>query len=194
MFTSKGIKIFCNVVAIVVCVLSLASMLLGVLFLALNLTLNSIVPYVSLILVPVLIGGGFIFLILTIVWLYPLYAMAHISEKLESIEEMVADLAYGEEKEQDEERKTPITRDDKEEMPAKQMNHSEKDEKEVVEFINNKYNINLHLDDSFDDLQSKIQAIEDDSPRAMLLIKKVSAASNKSEVLSALQMHKVTHS
>ena len=98
MFTSKGIKFFCNIVAIVVCVLSIASILLGVLFLALNL----IEPYVSLLLVPVLIGGGFIFLILTIVLLYPLYAMAHMSEKLESIEDMVADLAYGKEEEQEE--------------------------------------------------------------------------------------------
>ncbi len=190
MFTSKGIKKFCNVVATIVFILAVCSMVLGIVFLLLNL----IDARISLIVPISLIVGGLVSAISLTFALYPLYAMAHMIEKLESIEEKVSVIANNSKKHQDEKRKTPVTRDDKEEIPAKQMNYSEKDQKEVVEFINNKYNINLHLDDSLDDLQSKIQAIEDDSPRAMLLIKKVSAASNKSEVLSALQMHKVTHS
>lgn len=184
MFTSKGIKKFCKVIVFWGCCFSVAVIVYGVSQLSND---NYIFPLI-------LIGSAVLFSILATISVYPLYTMAHMSEKLESIEEKISVIANNSKKHQDEKRKTPVTRDDKEEIPAKQMNHSEKDKKEVVEFINNKYNINLHLDDSFDDLQSKIQAIEDDSPRAMLLIKKVSAASNKSEVLSALQMHKVTHS
>ena len=98
MFTSKGIKKFCNVVATIVFILAVCSMVLGIVFLLLNL----IDARIGLIVPISLIVGGFVSAISLTFALYPLYAMAHMSEKLESIEDMVADLAYGEEEEQEE--------------------------------------------------------------------------------------------
>ena len=90
MFSNNGIKTFCNVVAIIISILAVFAVVLGLVFLLLNL----FDPRIGFILPLALIGGGLASALSAVISLYPLYAMADMSERLESIEEMVEEMAF----------------------------------------------------------------------------------------------------
>lgn len=191
MFSNKGIKTFCNVVASIILVLSVFAVVLGMVFLLLNL----VDPRIGFIVPLALIGGGLASAISAIISLYPLYAMADMSEKLESIEKKIGQLESSDnyivnyvEKTEDLFRSN---RGDKEEYRKRGAEVSPQD---IFEFINNRYEINLCLDDSCEELKAKIESIEGTSPKTLRLIKKVSEAKSTIEIISVLRMHKAANS
>ena len=187
MFSSKGMKTFCNVVAIVAYVLSAIAMIYGVA----QFSGNSILQLVAVV-------GAFVFAIVVTISLYPLYALADMSEKLESIERKMERFEFGDNSAVNYVEKTEelfkSNRDDTDKEEYRKKRGVEVSLQDVFEFVNNRYDINLRLDDSYEELKAKIESIEDTSPQALRLIKKVSEAKSTIEIISFLRMHKATNS
>ena len=64
---------------------------------------------------------------------------------------------------------------------------------DAIEFINQKYGINIDVDDSLDAIKFKISQISDNSSSANILIQKVSNACNIETIASAFILHKAAH-
>ena len=183
MFSSKGIKTFCKTVVFSSYGLSAMAVLYGLSHIRND---NYFYPLI-------VVGGAFVFALFVTISVYPLYAMANMSERLESIEETVKQIEIN----------ILMNQNKKAENSFQKKNTIENFStpnigvavslQDTVEFVNNKYGIDLRLDDSCEELKRKIQTIKIDSPQVIRFINKVSEAESEMEIFSILRMHKVAY-
>ncbi len=169
MFKSKNIKALCYIVMCSICVLSVVFIILGIKE-ALDKNWISIIWIIA----------GEILPLTTAISLYPIFALANIddnlsllNEKMDTITAIIGTKSVI--------NKTPS------QLKNKVLNQ------EIIDFMNQKYKLDLSVDDNLETIKCKVISISDTSSAAHILIQKISSATDMETVVSALSMHKVTH-
>ena len=192
MINSKGIKILCYIIMGCISIVSLVLIVYGI-----N-EMSDDESYVIFILL------GFILPIVFSVTLYPIFALANIDENVREINRKITELdsiflsensnikiLTNESKAENETNTSPV------DITIKDAPNQEISQTSIlqdsIDFINEKYGVDIVMDDDLNTIKIKVCNISENSLSAKILIKKIMDANNIQDVITAFALHKVAN-
>lgn len=184
MFSNKWIRNICYIFSLIIDVLAIILIILGIIKLANNNTLGW-----------VLILGGIIIPIVTIISIYPIFALANIdnnfSELISKFDLIIEQLKTR--KANDE--SVLISQENEYNLYQQEIKQSSVDDvdklhENLFEYINKTYNIKLDKNDSLDAIKIKIDSIDSSSNLNVTILKdRIAVANDIEEIYSLIKMH-----
>lgn len=186
MFSSKFIKLLCKIALFCVYAFAIFCIVYGVKNTEDG---NSVNKFFVLI--------GVLIPIFATISIYPLFALANIDENLSLLNEKM-DIKLENDRryryESTEKEKTHASKNNNEiEENIVPVNKKQRLTQDVVDFINERYNISLTLDDDVETIKIKITNINEKLTTAEMLKNKVLSANSEEAIFSALNMHKAIY-